>query len=336
MLYLFTGNPGEGKTLNALDFVIQEQEKNGEKRKVFYFNFQKFPDGSHFDKDHPEYDKVKDWEPLSKEDLTDDLWSLYEDQHPTIPHGSIILVDECQDLYPTRSRGDVPEHLKFFEKHRHTGCDFILVTQKIRQVDIHLRSLVGEHSDFKRVMGRDLVRVKTLPRVMEGKDEESDEIQTSQKKYPKKYFDLYKSASVHTHKKKLPKKLLLLPITVSLVAGLIYFAVQTLTNSTGAGSSDTSTTLSDPSAPDSLSDATLGEKIASFHPSLVSKRYRITYYDLADRVHITDEKSTYYISKKEQCRFHEIYGFVCVFDNKFLILRESYNDDKNKNAASPF
>ncbi|MBN2745159.1 MAG: hypothetical protein JXR34_00395, partial [Bacteroidales bacterium] len=124
-------------------------------------------------------------------------------------------VDECQDIYPTRTKAEVPAFIKFFEKHRHTGCDFFLITQQIRQIDIHLRSLVGDHEDFKRVMGRDLIRVRQLNRVIEGKDETSTELLTSNRPYPKQLFGLYKSAPVHTHKRKMPKILtIVLPLAL--------------------------------------------------------------------------------------------------------------------------
>lgn len=220
MIYLITALPGVGKSLLTIDRVIDDRKKfedeHNKTRNVYYFNLD-------FDTEHALYNKVQDWQAVTAQDLTEDLPKLYNDEHPTIKHGSIILIDEAQDVYPQRTKAVVPEYLKFFEKHRHTGCDFYVITQKIRQIDIHLRSLVGEHWDMKRVMGRDLVSIKSLNRIMEGDDEKSPEIQTSQKKYPKHLYGLYKSAVLHTHKKKLPLKLTLgVPALFALICGMAY------------------------------------------------------------------------------------------------------------------
>jgi hypothetical protein len=160
---------------------------------------------------------------------------LYNDEHPHIKQKSIILADECQDLFPTRSKGAVPEFLKFFEKHRHTGTDFFLITQKIRQIDIHLRGLIGDHYDYSRALGQNFVKYRYLPRVIEGDDEKSAEIQKGNKKYPKEIFGLYKSAVIHTHKKKLPLKIVLgAPLMLLFILMMIYFLYSVLfSESTG-------------------------------------------------------------------------------------------------------
>lgn len=219
MIRLVTGNPGNAKTLFTLyDLIkqIEEHKKDGLNRKVYYYNIE-------FNPEHELYEQVKDWIKVEAHDLTINLPSLYDNQHPTIEQGSIILADECQDLYPTRSKGEVPPFLKFFEKHRHTGCDFWLITQKPRQLDIHVRELTGEHYHFQRVLGRDASRVKFLNRLIDDKSENSPEIQTQVRKFPKQLFGLYKSAVLHTHKRKLPWKLTVgLPLIALFLAAMIF------------------------------------------------------------------------------------------------------------------
>ena len=237
MLYLYTGSTGDGKTLNALHDVIQaqkQQEKDtGEKPTVFYTNFQHFSQsdykkgncsksaiGKAFDPEHPNYDDVSDWVEFELEQLKN-IWALYDDNHPILKPESIIVIDECQDIYRTRTRGDVPEYILFFEKHRHTGCDFYAITQATRQVDIAFRELVNEHRDLKRVMGRDAVRIKTLHKTIEDKHKDLfDQIQTSTRKYPKHLYGLYRSTAKVTHKKKLPKK-----ITIGLPLLLLFIGI---------------------------------------------------------------------------------------------------------------
>jgi len=248
MIRLITGNPGNAKTLFALyDLLAQleENEKEGLKRNVYYFNIE-------FDLEHTLNEKVKDWVKVDSEDLTTNLPLLYGDEHPVIKHGSIILVDECQDLYPTRNKGDVPEFLKFFEKHRHTGCDFWLITQKPRQIDIHLRELTGEHYHFQRVLGREASRVKYLNRLIDSKSENSLEIQTQVRKFPKELYGLYKSAVLHTHKRKLPWKLKVgLPLLFLFLAAMVFVVYHTLFEK-NKNKTETSSTINSSALPTSI------------------------------------------------------------------------------------
>jgi hypothetical protein len=190
-------------------------------RPVYYFNIVFLPD-------HDLFERVADWVELTKHDL-ETINLVYDDNHPVIKQKGIIVVDECQQIYPTRTKGEPPQHCKFFQIHRHAGLDFFLITQKIRQIDIEVRGLVGDHKDYKRVLGRDLVRSKQLNRIMEGDDEKSPEILTENIKYPKHLFGLYKSSVLHTHKKRLPKKIVFgIPALLAFVGLCIYWGLSVL------------------------------------------------------------------------------------------------------------
>lgn len=335
MIYLFTGLPGAGKTLNALDFVINLQNEGEKKRKVYYANFQKFENGNAFDTSHPLFETVEDWQEVTKEDLTIDLPKLYDCDHP-VDHGSIVFIDEAQDYYPTRQKAAVPEHLKFFEKHRHTGVDFVIVTQKIRQIDIHLRSLVGEHQDFKRIMGRDAVRVKKLNRVMEGDDEKTAEILTSTKKYPKKYFGIYRSTTLDTHKKKLPKILLLFPVILLFIVGMVFWLYSSLFSSHRSPPPAESQTLSAPPVQKSMTVMDL-QNLEYMDPSQISREYRVLQFDLTERVKITDGEIIFSISKTPNCAFHDVFGFFCHVNGKFILARGVSNEKNDDGGPStPF
>jgi len=226
MIYLSTGLPGAGKTLFTIQKILKYLEdfkkETGIDRKVYYFNVE-------FEKTHLLYDKVKDWIKVDSQDLTVNLPLIYDNNHSVIEQKSIIFIDECQDIYPVRNKGAVPSFLKFFEKHRHTGCDFFLVTQKIRQIDIHLRELVGEHSSYERIFSRNAVKIKTLNKIIDEKSFDSAEIETNVKKYPKELFGLYKSAVLHTHKKKLPVKIVYgVPLILLFIFLMIYWGYSIL------------------------------------------------------------------------------------------------------------
>ena len=248
MLYLYTGATGDGKTLNCLDDVIQAQvlaeKETGSRPTVFYCNFQHFTIkdlekkrcsksalGLAFDPEHPYFDLVSDWVECSISDI-ENIQPLYSDEHPFLKHESIIIIDECQDIYRTRIKGAVPPHITFFEKHRHTGCDFYSITQATRQVDVAFRDLVNEHRSIKRILGRNSVRIKTLNKTIEDKNKDSfPEIVTKTKKYPSHYFGLYRSTSKVTHKKKLPKSLVFgIPFILFFIIVMAYFLISTLTS----------------------------------------------------------------------------------------------------------
>jgi len=236
MIYLYSGLPGTGKSLFTINDVINASEnfktEEGLSRQVYFYNIT-------FLNDHDKYSTVENWIQLDQSDLLQNLPLLLDDKHPVIKQGSIILVDECQDIYPTRRSGEAPNWITFFEKHRHTGCDFFLITQNTSQMDAHLRRLVGEHHDLKRVLGRDLVSDSVLGRVQEGKDKDSEEAIKNKRTYPKSLFGLYKSAVIHTHKKPLPAKIkYVLPITFILVIYLSYSAITGLNSIADSDSQD--------------------------------------------------------------------------------------------------
>lgn len=334
MITLITANPGTGKTLFALADTIERAEK--ENRPVCVCNFQRFSEAHLFNPDHPLYEKVKDWIELDYDDLTTHLWDLYDDKHPKIPQGAIVLVDECQDLYPTRHKGDVPHHLKFFEKHRHTGSDFVLITQKLRQVDIHLRSLVGEHLDLKRPFGMQKIVVKRLDRIQEGKDETSPEIVTSRRSYPKKIYGLYKSAVQHTHKRKIPAIAYAIPLLIAMIAGLIWYVFTILDYGHTEKSAQEKPALQNTVSPVPVSQPqNLDEIINGFTPSQVSDRYRIAFFDDGPTVLIADDSAVYPLSKKDHCRYHSVYRFICFFEKKFIIMKGSQNAESTSSSGIP-
>lgn len=239
-IYLRTGNPGAGKTINTLDEVITTRDEMPD-RKVYFYNITFHPE-------HELYPKIQDWIPLSSDDLTRDLplllerdeegTSSYVNAHPNIEYGSIVLVDEAQDLYPTRTGSQkMPSFLKFFERHRHAGLDFYIITQKPRQIDIHLRELAGHHIHYERSFGLEAVKKLEHNKVIEDLNKIDDSITVSRSVYPKRLYGLYKSAAVHTHKRKLPKRLVYgLPFVIFLILAMGFILYHVVSS---FGSSDT-------------------------------------------------------------------------------------------------
>lgn len=200
MFYLRTGTPGAGKTLSLIDELRQVKD-----RPIFYFGI-----------------------PGLKLD-----WQLIKDPqnyHNEIPDGSIFVLDECQQHFPVRPPKDsVPPGISFLETHRHRGIDVYFITQHPSLLDHHARRLVGQHVHLQRNFGMSRAVKYTNNKLFDFTN--YHELQTCQKSqyiYPKDVFDLYKSAEIHTHKRKLPKKLLLLIPLLLMVLGGIYLLYNTL------------------------------------------------------------------------------------------------------------
>lgn len=123
------------------------------------------------------------------------------------PPGSIVVIDEAQRIFRGRPPGaPVPEHVSALETHRHLGIDLVIITQDPMLVDAHVRRLVGEHFHYKRAFG---FNASTQYRWQECKNDPRDyhakkEAEKSRRKFPKKIFSYYKSAEIHTVKRKIP------------------------------------------------------------------------------------------------------------------------------------
>lgn len=209
MITLITGGPGLGKTALALDLILKE-----------------YPDRTLFSNvkgltiEHGQLPNVADWTRQ-----TTNAQGV-EDFEFTFPAGSIIVIDECQRFFPPRATGSkVPATLRAFETHRHTGVDFILITQGTRLLDVHLRSLVkGGRHIFLHQAFFNRYRFERNECIEE--DDRSSRALAAKRKYklPKHVFSLYKSSELHTKpaRSKLPIQAYVLGVAFILAVGLGY------------------------------------------------------------------------------------------------------------------
>lgn len=194
MLHVVTGLPGHGKTLFTIDHVEKLRQASG--RPVYYHGI-------------PEL--TLSWEKL--EDPT--KW-------PELPEKAIFVMDEAQTVFRNRPVGSqVPVHQAALEVHRHKGYDLFLMTQDAKNLDAHLRRLVGVHFHLKRAWGLERSRLYKWEGIAEPTDyHDVKRAQVSEFKFPREVYGWYKSADAHTVQKQPPVKKLVL------VAGLaIFFAV---------------------------------------------------------------------------------------------------------------
>jgi hypothetical protein len=191
-IYLTCGVPGAGKTLHTICTVEERCKK--ENREVYYSGI---------------------------EGLTLDWISLPDpSKWNELPKGAIIVIDEAQRVFPLRKQGaQVPEFISPLETHRHKGYDIYLITQSPQLIDIHVRKLVGDYKFLDRPYNQSYTVVWRFRHVCDWKS--TTEQATAEKArwtYPKEAFKWYKSAEVHTHKKRLPRFLIWIPALILILS----------------------------------------------------------------------------------------------------------------------
>lgn len=198
MITIITAVPGSGKTLFAVGKVVEAVKA---KRPV-YSNI----DGLNIPECKPAPDDWRD-----------------------TPEGSLVIYDEAQQehLYPsTAHRGEVKdERLRAMEVHRHTGHDLVFISQSPSFLHHHIRKLAGEHIHLYRAFGMKTVTKYIWQHAVNDPNDRGEQGRADSHPwaFPKEHFKLYKSASLHTHKFKLPKKLTYLLLFIACVAaGLVY------------------------------------------------------------------------------------------------------------------
>lgn len=207
MIDLRTGIPGSGKTLSmveALNKLLLRWEKHPEEaRAIFVHNIKNLalPHAVLPLTDAPgkggQVQIIPDWEAL--------------------PDGSLVIIDECQDLFPPRSsQTAAPAHIAWFNTHRHKGFDVWITTQHPKLIDFSVRALVGKHMHFRRLFGGQRSAVYEWDGCSDNLSGMKDAVM-SYYGFPKKAFQFYKSAEVHTKQNfKLPRWLIIPVIGVLL------------------------------------------------------------------------------------------------------------------------
>lgn len=195
MIYLITGQPGDGKSLYTITAVNVRAEK--ENREVYYAGIE---------------DLRLPW--VKMEDPT--KW--YE-----LPVGAIIVIDEAQSIFRPRGTGShVPLHVSQLEEHRHKGYDIYLITQHPMLVDSNVRRLVGTHLHVKRKFGAPAATVHEFNAVKEQVDKNREGSIRHEFIYPKSSYGLYKSAELHTHKVRIPMRVVMIFLIPFAIGAVVY------------------------------------------------------------------------------------------------------------------
>lgn len=200
MIEWFTGQPGHGKTLQAIARALEFQ-KDG--RIVYVCNVRDF-----------------DYEKTGMRKMTPEEFRKWPE---FLPPGSVCLVDEAyeHDMLPKRPPGaKVPHHVERLATHRHHGLDFIFVCQSPdKQVDSFVHDLIERHVHVRRRFGTKYQHLRTFDRY-ERNPEKATPLTIKRTTLPKHVFGLYKSTELDTTERRVPWYIIALGI--GLPAGLIW------------------------------------------------------------------------------------------------------------------
>jgi len=126
----------------------------------------------------------------------------WEDMHEWLKWkeniGSVVIYDEVQYLFPTRSSGSkMPENVAFLNIHGHYGIDMILITQSPKLLDVNLREVVNKHIHIAANKMGGLTRLEWNEVALNPTQQARNALSSSHK-IRQEVFEYYKSAEVHT------------------------------------------------------------------------------------------------------------------------------------------
>ena len=254
MIGAITGLPGGGKTLYTLQMIKAKAEK--ENRPVYYSGIA---------------DLRLPWI-----ELADPLKWM------DCPANSIVVIDEAQRIFRPRMHGTtVPPHVAALETHRHLGIDIYVITQHPMLLDPNLRRLVGQHFHVVRRFGTKGATVHEWGSIKENCDKSRSDSTRHEWSYPIEAFSWYKSAEVHTHKRRIPAKLfflLVIPVLLILAAWQVYrfFVPPPVTTAPGVSRPGVSAPGQAGSSPRVLTSA---QYVDQFEPRVPGLHYTAPVYD---------------------------------------------------------
>ena len=203
MIHLITGRPGHGKNIYALTFLEQQEFINYDKetktfsstidRPLFFIAF----DGIN----------IVDSTTAKYEDLDDLPTDQENDNNSKFPDNSVIVIDEAHRYSPkSTNKEGFTSFVSFLKIHRHYGFDFIFITQSQKDLNIDIRNLVENHFRVNRPFGTQ----KSFVNHYLGAETSENKQPVKQSSKPfvldKRFFEVYKSASIHNYKSSIPKK----------------------------------------------------------------------------------------------------------------------------------
>ncbi|WP_026470758.1 zonular occludens toxin domain-containing protein [Alkanindiges illinoisensis] len=186
--------------------------------------------------------RIKDYNPALKLKFLKDVRTIYADINGlkvpnvlpspddwrTCPDGSRVFYDEIQQRETYKEERKTNDIVEALQIHRHRGFDIYGITQFPVLVHSHFRSVVGNHFHLHRGWGMPSATVYLWAYCVLGPNEPTKKAIAERSfrfSYPKDLYKYYKSATVHTHKMRIPPKFIFICIGVVLA---FTYALKTL------------------------------------------------------------------------------------------------------------
>lgn len=248
MIYLISGQPGNGKTLRAMSLMLDAYEqdqiavKAGKKEpRRFFTNITGAAPGEWYD--------VGEGKPLVQNPDAFPWVERMPDHNDwtKLPHGSFVVYDEAHSdgvtpglekygvLFPATGKpgeSTDPRVRAMSTSRSSFSIDLVLVTQYPNKIHHQVRTLVGQHMHMNRAMGLAAAGMFTWSRTQPDPYDESAREKAEEEiwSYPKDLYKRYISATIHTvsHKFRIPKKVwsgLSMLVVAGLVAWGLYYVV---------------------------------------------------------------------------------------------------------------
>lgn len=230
MLYLRTGLPGAGKTLNAIREIDLEHQPDPENPLL---RLHRDPDAPDLPPRTIYYYGIPD----VKLDRLKSRWVEFHtpEQWFDLPDGSVIVIDEAQRVFGNEGTRARPEKITRFETHRHQGLDIHLITQHPSLLAPAVRKLVGKHINFIRPYGRNKGIFRHEYEFCIDNPEKRSYFKQAQEEKVKldpAYFGTYKSSTIHTHKPTTPGYMKMIPLyaagfilPLAFIGGLLWWFI---------------------------------------------------------------------------------------------------------------
>lgn len=319
-IVLITGTPGAGKTAHMVHMLVNDsmfKNSDGTPRKIFTnIKGLNIPDMPTIDVSSIASEQAES----TDEKLS--FHGIYKWIVKPENHGSVVIIDEVQDVWPARSNGSqVPPNVAWLNTHRHLGVDIFVLTQNPKNIDVNLRGLVNKHLHVaKNKLGmRTLLEWKYCANnpLTQAKDAFA-----KVHKLDKKIFGYYKSAEVHTENKtKVTKWVFVLPIVLLIMPVALYFSYSLLKNMASKDKVVEAAAASAPAATDgdmgqqlgtnsnmTQPQNTLGAKPEDFVPRMAERPETKPLYDGQRQVQVMEWPVGCIINTKKVCTCYSEQG----------------------------
>jgi hypothetical protein len=146
---------------------------------------------------------------------------MVEEWRQWVPDGAFVIFDEAQHCFrPAPSGSPVPDHIAYFETHRHRGIDGVIITQHPKLIHANVRRLLSRHIHITRTFAGTFKY--EWPEVSDDPRKVQDAVK-SIFAHNKNVYSLYRSATQHTkHKLRIPLPVYGVLLALPVVAYLGY------------------------------------------------------------------------------------------------------------------